>query len=130
MVEQASQTPAILPEQSSQDVSQLALLRLLNEQPELSQRELSQALGLSLGKTHYVLHALLDRGLVKVRNFRRNGNKLAYAYLLTPAGLGEKLRLTRQFLARKEAEFEQLQSAIAALRAEVDGTTKSAETRP
>ena len=130
MVEQAHQAPAILPEQPSEDISQLALLRLLNEQPELSQRELSQALGLSLGKTHYVLHALLDRGLVKVRNFRRNDNKLAYAYLLTPAGLGEKLSLTRQFLARKEAEFQQLQSAIAALRAEVDGAAKSADKQP
>ena len=130
MAEQAYQTPVILPEQQGLDISQLALLRLLNEQPELSQRELSQALGLSLGKTHYVLHALLDRGLVKVRNFRRNDNKLAYAYLLTPAGLGEKLSLTRQFLARKEAEFQQLQSAIAALRAEVDGAAKSADKQP
>jgi len=101
------------------DPSQLALLRLLEEQPELSQRELSQALGLSLGKTHYVLHALLDKGLVKARNFRRHNNKLAYSYLLTPAGLHEKLLLTRRFLAQKEAEFEQLRRAIASLRAEV-----------
>lgn len=104
---------------SEPDASQLALLRRLAEQPELSQRELSQALGLSLGKTHYVLHALLDKGLIKVRNFRRSDNKLAYAYLLTPAGVIEKVRLTRHFLARKEAEFEQLQHVINELRSEV-----------
>ena len=111
------------------DAAQLALLRLLEEQPELSQRELSVALGLSLGKTHYVLHALLDKGLVKVRNFRRNDNKMAYAYLLTPAGLSEKVNLTRRFLARKEAEFEQLQAAIATLRAELDEAGSTAEDR-
>lgn len=97
----------------------LDALRLLAEQPELSQRQLSQALGLSLGKTHYVLHAMLDRGLVKIENFRRSDNKLAYAYLLTPKGLGEKVRLTRAFLARKEAEFVTLQATIARLRQEV-----------
>lgn len=105
---------------SEPDPSQLALLRLLHEQPNLSQRELSRTLGLSLGKTHYVLHALLDRGLVKAQNFKRSDRKLAYAYLLTPAGLNAKLRLTRSFLARKEAEFEELQAAIAMLRAEVE----------
>ena len=130
MSEQAIADKTLFPAPSDPDIAQLALLRLLNERPELSQRELSLALGLSLGKTHYVLHALLDRGLVKVRNFRRNNNKLAYAYLLTPAGLGEKLSLTRRFLARKEAEFEQLQSAIATLRAEVNGETQATETRP
>lgn len=101
------------------EAARLAVLRLLALQPELSQRELSTQLGLSLGKTHYVLHALLDKGLVKARNFRRNDNKLAYSYLLTPAGLKEKLRLTRVFLARKEAEFEALQEVIRTLRAEL-----------
>ena len=99
----------------------LEALRLLAARPELSQRQLSQALGLSLGKTHYVLHALLDKGLVKIENFRRNDNKLAYAYLLTPKGMREKLKLTRSFLARKEAEFERLQATIARLRQEVHG---------
>ena len=101
------------------ETSQLALLRELAASPALSQRELSQTLGLSLGKTHYVLHALLDKGLVKVQNFRRSDNKRAYAYLLTPAGALEKMRLTRRFLALKELEFEHLQTAIARLRAEV-----------
>ncbi len=101
---------------------QLALLRILASKPDMSQRELSRALGLSLGKTHYVLHALLDRGLVKVRNFTRSDNKLGYSYFLTPAGMTEKLKLTRSFLRRKEAEFVQLQDTIAALRAEVNDT--------
>ena len=102
------------------DASRLAVLRLLESDPSLTQRGLSQALGLSLGKTHYVLHALLDRGLVKMRNFQRSDRKLAYAYLLTPAGLREKLRLTRSFLSRKETEFVQLQATIAELRADLD----------
>ncbi|WP_280154598.1 MarR family EPS-associated transcriptional regulator [Piscinibacter sp. XHJ-5] len=97
----------------------LEALRLLAARPELSQRQLSQELGLSLGKTHYVLHALLDRGLVKIQNFRRNDNKMAYAYLLTPKGLKAKLQLTRAFLARKEAEFELLRTTIAQLKQEV-----------
>lgn len=101
------------------DDARLALLRLLEQQPELSQRQLSQALGLSLGKTHYLLHALLDKGLVKARNFKRSDHKLAYAYVLTPVGIAEKLQLARRFLARKEAEFEALQHTIAALRKEL-----------
>ncbi len=97
----------------------LQALKVLAAQPELSQRQLSQQLGLSLGKTHYVLHALLDKGLIKIENFKRNDNKLAYAYLLTPKGIKEKMHLTRTFLARKEAEFELLQSMIKQLRQEV-----------
>jgi EPS-associated MarR family transcriptional regulator len=108
-----------IPSPTTQDpeAAQLNVLRLLQANPSLTQRDLSRALGLSLGKTHYVLHALLDKGLVKIRNFRRSDRKLAYAYILTPAGVREKLRLTRNFLSRKEAEFEQLQSTIAELRA-------------
>ena len=102
------------------EAARLAVLRLLEGDPSLTQRDLSRALGLSLGKTHYVLHALLDKGLVKISNFRRSDRKLAYAYLLTPAGLREKLRLTRAFLSRKEAEFEQLQTTISDLRAELE----------
>jgi EPS-associated MarR family transcriptional regulator len=101
------------------DAARLAVLRLLESQPEMSQRELSEALGLSLGKTHYVLHALVDKGLVKIGNFRRSNNKLAYAYVLTPKGLRAKIRITRQFLLRKEAEFERLRDTIALLRSEL-----------
>lgn len=101
------------------EAARLALLRLLESSPHMSQRDLSRALGLSLGKTHYVLHALLDKGLVKVGNFRRSNNKLAYAYLLTPSGIREKLRLSRSFLARKEVEFRTLRQTIALLRREI-----------
>lgn len=115
-----SSNPSSLLPANDSDAARLEVLRLLAEQPQLSQRELSQALGLSLGKTHYVLHALLDKGQLKARNFRRSDRKVAYAYLLTPAGLHEKLRLTSAFLKRKEAEFEQLKKTIATLRAEVE----------
>lgn len=108
------------PTDGKAEAARLAVLRLLAHKPALSQRELSRAVGLSLGKTHYVLHALLDRGMVKARNFQRSDRKLAYAYLLTPAGLREKVRLTHAFLLRKEAEFRQLETTIAELRAEVD----------
>lgn len=103
----------------------LEALRLLAEQPELSQRQLSRALGLSLGKTHYILHALLDKGLVKIQNFKRSDRKMAYAYLLTPKGISTKLHLTRSFLARKEAEFELLRATIAQLRREVQPSLPS-----
>ena len=99
--------------------ARLAVLRLLEQRPDMSQRELSGALGLSLGRTHYVLHALLDKGLVKASNFRRSDNRLAYAYVLTPIGMREKLRLTRAFLKRKEIEFEQLRHSIALLQSEL-----------
>jgi len=119
MVEQAALARAESPAHGDADGARLAVLRLLEQRPDMSQRELSEALGLSLGKTHYVLHALLDKGLVKARNFRRSGNKLAYAYVLTPTGMREKLHLTRAFLSRKETEFEQLRHTIAALKNEL-----------
>jgi EPS-associated MarR family transcriptional regulator len=114
MVEQAAQIQTRA--RGDAEAARLAVLRLLQQRPDMSQRGLSEELGLSLGKTHYILHSLLDRGLVKAGNFRRSGNKLAYAYVLTPSGLRERLRLTRAFLSLKEAEFEQLQHTIAALR--------------
>ncbi len=97
----------------------LAVLRLLEQRQDITQRELSDALGLSLGRAHYVLHALLEKGMVKARNFRRSNNKLAYAYVLTPSGMHEKVRLTRAFLRRKETEFERLRRTIDALRGEL-----------
>jgi EPS-associated MarR family transcriptional regulator len=124
MIEQAVPHRADAPAYGDAEAARLAVLRLLEQRPEMSQRDLSEALGLSLGKTHYVLHSLLDRGLVKAGNFRRSGNKLAYAYVLTPTGLREKLRLTRAFLSRKEAEFEQLRRTIAALKSELVETSK------
>ena len=96
------------------------VLRLIEEQPEISQRELARALGVSLGKTHYPMKALLDKGLVKADNFRRSDNKLAYAYLLTPNGIAAKLELTRAFLRLKEDEYRAAHEEIARLRLELD----------
>ena len=119
MVEHALSERASAPAHGDAEAARLAVLRLLEQRPDLSQRDLSEALGLSLGKTHYVLHSLLDKGQVKAGNFRRSDNKLAYAYVLTPQGLREKLRLTKAFLSRKEAEFEQLRRTIATLKNEL-----------
>ena len=119
MVEQAISNRPDAPAHGDAEAARLAVLRLLEQRPDLSQRDLSEALGLSLGKTHYVLHSLLDKGQVKAGNFRRSDNKLAYAYVLTPRGLREKLRLTKAFLSRKEAEFEQLRRTIATLKNEL-----------
>jgi EPS-associated MarR family transcriptional regulator len=124
MVERDSPAPGHPPAHGDAEAARLAVLRLLEQRPELSQRELSGALGLSLGKAHYVLHSLLDKGLVKAGNFRRSDNKMAYAYVLTPTGLREKMRLTRTFLTRKEAEFERLQRTIASLRDELADTSR------
>lgn len=107
------------------DVAHLQLLKLIERAPGMSQRALARELGVSLGKTHYLLRALLEKGLVKVNNFRRNDNKLAYAYLLTPAGAVEKVRLTRDYLYRKEVEYETIVAEIEALRSELQ--TDSAE---
>ncbi|HYW91993.1 MAG TPA: MarR family EPS-associated transcriptional regulator [Gammaproteobacteria bacterium] len=95
------------------------LLRLLEQNPALSQRNLAREMGVSVGKVNYCLRALLDKGLVKVGNFRNSRNKRAYLYTLTPRGLGEKSRITRAFLARKLNEYERLEKEIEALRAEV-----------
>jgi len=119
MREQVAEVSSSIALPGDVEAARLAVLRTLAERPTLSQRELSRALGLSLGKTHYVLRALLERGLVKARNFQRSDKKLAYAYLLTPAGVREKLRLTRNFLTRKESEFLSLQDTITTLRREL-----------
>lgn len=95
------------------------LLQLIEKQPEISQRDLAQAMGVSLGKTHYLLKALLEKGLVKANNFRRSDNKLAYAYVLTPDGIVARIELARNFLRYKEAEYEALSREIDQLRVEV-----------
>ena len=107
-------------------------LRLLEADPQLSQRELARALGISLGRTNYCLRALVERGLVKVQNFRRSNNKLAYAYLLTPKGIEQKARLIACFLKRKEAEYEALKAEIEQLRTEAAAPFKptSSEAAP
>ena len=102
----------------------LALLRLLEQHPDYSQRQLAVALDVSLGKTHYLLKAVLGKGWVKAENFRRSDHKLGYLYLLTPQGVRQRLRLTQTFLARKESEYEMLKNQIASLREELAAQTE------
>jgi EPS-associated MarR family transcriptional regulator len=97
------------------------ILRILEQHPEISQRELAGEVGIALGKVNYVLGALTDKGLVKVRNFRNSDNKLRYAYVLTPAGLSKKAELMAGFLRRKMAEYDALRAEIEDLRRETKG---------
>ena len=102
----------------------LKLLRYLEANPQVSQRELAQHLGVSLGKANYCLQALVEKGLVKSRNFKNSANKRAYLYLLTPEGLREKALISVRFLQRKIEEHEALHWEIEELRNELknDGT--------
>ena len=120
-----------LPSTSLQEENHLKVLRFLETNPHLSQRELADALGVSLGKTNYCLKALLGKGLIKMQSFKKSQNKLAYAYLLTPDGIAEKAGLTVRFLARKVAEYESLTLEIEALKAEMSNAqTTGLETSP
>ena len=96
-----------------------ATIRTLEKNPAQSQRDLASALGVSVGRVNYCLKALAEKGLVKVENYRTSTNRLAYLYLLTPAGVAEKARLTRRFLIRKMAEYDALKGEIAALQREL-----------
>lgn len=96
------------------------VLRFLRDNPEMSQRELANALGVSLGATNYCLSALVEKGFVKLGNFSAAEDKRRYAYILTPKGLREKAALTGRFLKRKRAEYEALKAEIEALQAEVE----------
>ena len=96
------------------------VMQLLERQPDLTQRQLSQKLGVSLGKTHYIVKSLVDIGWIKLGNFRRSNNKLGYMYLLTPQGIVEKTAITTRFLARKQQEYEALREEIKLLRKELE----------
>lgn len=101
------------------DEHHLKVLRLLEANPDMSQRELADELGVSVGKTNYCIRALVDKGLLKMKNFRNSQNKLAYAYLLTPAGIAAKAELTTRFLKQRMVEYEQLKREIEELKREV-----------
>jgi len=111
----------------SDDENTLKVLKILEKHPELTQRELAAELGVSLGKTHYLLKSLVDIGLVKLDNFQRSNNKWGYAYLLTPKGLAEKATITVRFLARKQVEFKRLEQEIESLKSEVAGSASRAD---
>ncbi len=95
------------------------VLKKLENNPRLTQRELSVELGLSLGKTNYVIKALVDKGWLKLNNFKRSDNKLGYIYLLTPRGISGKTILARNFLMRKSEEYNKLKVEIEKLKNEL-----------
>lgn len=95
------------------------VLRLLHDNPELSQRDLAEAVGISNGSAHYLLSALLDKGLIKLGNFTAAQDKRRYAYILTPKGIAEKATITKRFLERKVQEYDALKYEIEALRDEL-----------
>ena len=103
------------------------MLRALEANPELSQRQLAAELGVSLGGVNYALKALVERGFVKAGNFRNSGNKVAYLYVLTPQGVSEKASLTTAFLSRKLEEYEVLRQEIESLGGEVDSGKSARE---
>lgn len=113
----------------NEDVEDLhfRVLKLLQEQPDLSQRELAARLGVSNGKLHYCVRALIEKGLVKLGNFAQSNHHLGYVYLLTPAGIKQKAAMTTVFLKRKIAEYEALQAEIAALQAELGARRRAAK---
>jgi len=101
------------------------VMRLLEENPDLTQRELAQKLGVSVGGLNYCLKALTEKGLVKMQNFANSKNKFGYVYVLTPRGIAEKARLTSNFLKRKMEEYEALKAEIETLRLETLKTTST-----
>lgn len=100
------------------ETTHYGLLKTLEENPGLSQRDLAKRLGVSLGKINFCLNALVDKGSLKINNFRNSNNKLAYAYVLTPQGIESRARMTIEFLKYKVKEYERLKKEIEELRLE------------
>ncbi|HYS52869.1 MAG TPA: MarR family EPS-associated transcriptional regulator [Thermoanaerobaculia bacterium] len=118
---------------SVSDEIRYRLLRYLEEHPDASQRELAKHLGASLGKINYCLQALIAKGLLKMRNFRGSKKKLAYAYVLTPKGIEERINVTSRFLKRKLAEYDSISAEIERLTKELadnDATNSENATIP
>ena len=105
----------------------LHIFREIDKTPALSQRGLSSRLGISLGKVNFLINVLIEKGFVKVENFRKSNNKCAYLYCLTPRGIEEKSRMTYHFLQRKMREYEELELAIQQLQEEVRASGVPAE---
>ena len=110
----------MIPQRSKvQEDVRFRVLRLLHENPELSQRDLAKAVGISNGSAHYLLTALVDKGLIKIGNFTAARDKRRYAYILTPKGVAEKAAITKRFLERKIQEYDALKAEIATLQDEL-----------
>jgi len=95
------------------------ILKKFEDNPYLTQRELSKELGVSLGKTNYIINALIDKGWIKLKNFKRSDKKLGYSYLLTTQGIAEKAVLAQKFLKKKSDEYNKLKEEIENLRNEL-----------
>ena len=107
------------------DEMRYEIIRLLEANPEMSQRDVARELGVSLGKTNYCLKALIDKGWIKVSNFKNSQNRTAYLYLLTPRGIEEKANFALRFLQRKIREVESLREEIEQLRKETEGRNRN-----
>jgi len=103
-----------------QEDTYFRVMRILQENPDLTQRELAEKLGISVGGLNYCLKALMEKGLVKMKNFANSKNKFGYVYVLTPTGMAEKVAITQRFLRRKMDEYEALNAEIESLRNEID----------
>lgn len=102
-----------------QEDTYFRVMRLLEENPDLTQRELAEKLGISVGGLNYCLKALMEKGLVKMKNFANSKNKFGYVYVLTPTGMAEKAAITQRFLKRKMEEYEALKAEIENLQRDV-----------
>ena len=108
-----------------QEDTHFRVLRILQQNPEMTQRELARKIGISVGGANYVLNALIKKGLVKLGNFSAAHDKRRYAYVLTPRGIAQKTIVTKRFLERKIDEFEALKAEIEALRHELTDETST-----
>ena len=103
-----------------QEDTYFRVMRILQDNPDLTQRELAEKLGISVGGLNYCLKALMDKGLVKMKNFANSKNKFGYIYVITPLGIAENARLTSKFLQRKLKEYEVIRDEIESIRKELD----------
>ena len=116
--------------QTANDDTLFWTLKVLQENPGVSQRTLAKEVGINVSTINFCLKALVEKGWIKMGNFSKNPDKLKYAYLFTPTGVVEKAALTRRFLQRKMAEYEKLREEIAALQLEADQPTPAAPAKP
>ena len=107
---------------SAQEDTYFRVMRILQNNPDLTQRELAGKLGLSVGGLNYCLKALIEKGWIKMQNFSQSKNKFGYVYVLTPQGIAEKTALTSRFLHRKLAEYESLRSEIESISSELEAS--------
>lgn len=105
----------------------LRVLREIERNPQITQRDLAQKLEVSLGKLNFLMRALIDKGMVEIKNFKNSKNKLAYTYLLTPQGIKIKIQLTRKFFAWKAQEYEELKKEMERLKAEAPAVISGEE---